>query len=200
MPILGITGGIATGKSTFTRSLLRHLPAEIFDADACARELIETDATIQQSVREVFGPEVFDLHGRPDRSALRARVFANETDRRQLESILHPAIRARWMARRESLATSRGWFCVDLPLLYETAAEALFDRVIVVACAPATQHARLRESRGLSETLAAQILAAQLDLRVKIAKADHLIWNDSTARALDEQAALLGGWLRKNYG
>jgi dephospho-CoA kinase len=200
MPVLGITGGIATGKSTFTRSLLRYLPADLFDADACARELLEENGDIHRQLRESFGPEVFDPRGMPDRLLLRARVFSDERKRHQLEAILHPAIRQRWSGRAEMAKASGDWLCVDIPLLFETASESHFDRVIVVACATATQRARLRESRGLSDELAGQMIEAQLDLESKMTKADHLIWNDSAPANLDRQAALLAGWLRQRYG
>lgn len=200
MPVLGITGGIATGKSTFTRALLRHLPAELFDADACAKELLDTDPAVREKVRQSFGAEVFDAQGQADRAKLRRLVFADETRRKTLEAILHPAIRETWIARAKASAAASGWFCVDIPLLFETAAEPHFDRVIVVACTPATQRARLREARGLTDEVAAGILAAQLDLHLKINRADHLIWNDSTVASLEEQAALLAGWLRQRYG
>jgi dephospho-CoA kinase len=199
MPVLGITGGIATGKSTFARALLQYLPAELFDADLCARELLESDATVRQAVREAFGEDILDAHGDFDRARLRARVFANESERRQLEAILHPAIRRHWTAQAESSTRAGRWLCVDIPLLFETKAESHFDRVIVVACSPGTQRRRLREARGLDDAIAEKIIGAQLDLRVKMEKADHVIWNDSTTASLEGQAALLAGWLRKRH-
>jgi dephospho-CoA kinase len=91
------------------------------------------------------------------------------------------------------------WFFVDIPLLFETHAEAHLSAVVVVACAAATQRARLLGPRQLSPALAEQIIASQLDLETKIKKTDHLIWNDSTTSCLDRQAALLAGWLRDRY-
>ena len=200
MPALAITGGIATGKSTFTRALLRRVPAELFDADQCSHALLAGDAAIQAQVRAAFGPEVFAIDGTPDRAKLRARVFTDESARRRLENILHPAIRARWSALAQAAKTGENWLCADIPLLYETGIEAHFDRVIVVACSSSTQRRRLREARGLSEELAGQMLAAQFDLRLKMSRADHIIWNDSTPANLEGQAALLSHWLRNFYG
>ena len=200
MPVLGITGGIATGKTTLTRALLRRLPAELFDADRCAHELLENDSAVRAAVSGTFGPEIYDAHGKPDRARLRELVFSEELHRKRLEEILHPAIRARWSTLAEQTAKTGGWLCVDIPLLYETGAESRFDRVIVVACAPETQRRRLRENRGLDDETAARIIATQLDLWAKIKKADHVIWNDSTDACLDGQAALLAGWLRQIYG
>jgi dephospho-CoA kinase len=127
-------------------------------------------------------------------------VFSDELQRKQLEDILHPAIRARWLTLAAQILRSGGWLCVDIPLLYETGAEANFDRVIVVACSLRTQVRRLTELRGLDAATAHRIIAAQLDLGTKIKKADHVIWNDSTDACLNGQAELLSGWLQKRYG
>ena len=200
MPVLGVTGGIATGKSSFTSRLLRHLPAEFFDADACARDLLADDAAIRQAVVAAFGAAVCDAAGNPDRPKLRTLVFDDSLKRRQLEDILHPAIRDRWTERAAQLAREGGWFVVDIPLLFETQAEASFDRIIVVACSPATQRRRLAEQRGLSAALAEKIIASQLDLPAKINQAHHVIWNDSTLTCLERQSRHLAGWLRAAGG
>ena len=200
MPALGITGGIATGKSAFTRAFAREMQAEVFDADQCAHELLAGDATVWELVRARFGAEVFHANGTPNRVALRECVFRDETARKDLEAILHPRIRARWLALLEIAQSGKNWVCIDIPLLYETAAEQHFDRVVVVACSANTQRQRLRVDRGLSDDIAARIIAAQLDLREKISRATHLIWNDSTPAGLERQATLLANWLRHRYG
>lgn len=200
MPVLGVTGGIATGKTSFTRALLRHIAAQIFDADKAAHDLLENDSATQDAVRAAFGGGAFGPDGKPDRARLRQMVFADELQRKRLEDILHPAIRARWVALAAQTVRAGGWLCVDIPLLYETGAEENFDRVIVVACSLGTQRRRLQEQRGLDAATAERILAAQLDLGLKIKKADHVIWNDSTQSCLDRQTALLAGWLRQHYG
>lgn len=200
MPAIGITGGIATGKSTFTRALLRLVPAELFDADRCAHELLVSDSEVHSAIRRKFGNEVFSEDGKPARGLLRERVFSDDNARRELEAILHPVIRNRWQTMAENLEGTEKFLCVDLPLLYETEAEAHFDRVIVVACSPETQRHRLRAIRGLSDELADKMLGAQLALPVKMTRCDHLIWNDSSPTALDGQAALLADWLRQRYG
>ena len=195
MPVLGVTGGVATGKSSFTGLLLRHLPAELFDADQAAHDLLAHDATIRQAVAETFGTDACDAGGNPDRAKLRPLVFDDEAKRRQLERILHPAIRARWIARATETGRTGGWFVVDIPLLFETQAEASFDRIIVVACSPRTQRRRLAEPRGLSAGLAEKIITSQLDLATKINHAQHVIWNDSTLDCLERQARHLAGGL-----
>ena len=200
MPALGITGGIATGKSTFTRAFLRELSAESFDADQCAHDLLANDPAVQAAVRAQFGPSVFRSDGKPDRTALRNRVFGDDATRVHLEEILHPIIRERWSALAATAKSGKNWLCFDIPLLYETNIEEHFDRVIVVACSSATQRQRLSAARGLSDELADRIIAAQLDLREKISRCHHLIWNDSTPASLEGQATLLAHWLRQRYG
>lgn len=200
MPALGITGGVATGKSTFAAALLRHLPAELFDADQCARDLLADDAGIREAVRQAFGPEAFDCGGRPDRAWLRQLVFADPSKRLELEHILHPAIRDRWAARAADAVRANRWFFADIPLLFETHAETHLTAVVVVACPAATQHARLIGQRHLSTDIADSIIASQLDLETKTKKADHLIWNDSTSSCLDRQADILARWLRDHHG
>lgn len=200
MPVLGVTGGIATGKSTFVRALIRQIPAQVFDADRAAHELLADDEATHRAIRAAFGTVVLDAEGKPDRARLREIVFSDELQRKRLEDILHPAIRARWVALAENTVRTGGWLCVDIPLLYETGVEANFDRTIVVACSPGTQRRRLQDLRGLDAGMADRMIAAQLDLKIKITKADHLIWNDSTADCLGDQVALLAGWLLKFYG
>ena len=195
MPVLGVTGGVATGKSSFTGRLLRHLPAELFDADQAAHDLLAADPAIRQAVVQTFGAAICDAGGNPDRARLRTLVFDDETKRHQLERILHPAIRARWIARAAELGRAGGWFVVDIPLLFETQAAASFDRIVVVACSPHTQRRRLADHRGLSAGLAEKIITSQLDLATKINQAHHVIWNDSTLDCLERQARLLAGWL-----
>ncbi len=199
MPVVGITGGIATGKTSFVRALLRQLPGLCFDADQTARELLDSDPRVHEMVRQTFGSAVFDEHRRPDRVLLRELVFASEEKRRELEAILHPTIRERWTALADKHHGQESWLLVDIPLLFETEAETHFDHIVVVACSGSIQEARLLEERRLTVDLAHRIVGAQLNLRTKIEKADYVIWNDSTLACLDAQAALLAGWLRQRY-
>jgi dephospho-CoA kinase len=198
VPALGITGGIATGKTTFTAALRRHISAEVFDSDFCARELLANDSEVHEKLRAQFGAEIFDAEKKPDRARLREIVFADEQKRRALEAILHPAIRARWL----SLAAhaEKNWLFVDIPLLFETHAAPHFDRIVVVACSDATQRARLTGGRNLTPEIARQILAAQLPLAEKMQKANHVIWNESPLPALEAQARLFAEYLKQRHG
>ena len=199
MPVIGLTGGIATGKSTFSRCLREHLPAELFDSDQCVHELLAADDAVRDAILAAFGPESIGENGRPDRTKLRALVFADGSQRRKLEAILHPIVRARWTALAEPVRARGAWVLIDIPLLYETGTAEQFDRVIVVACHRDTQLLRLTRERGLAPGVASQIIAAQLDLGDKTKKADHVIWNDSTVPNLDGQSRILAACLRRHF-
>jgi dephospho-CoA kinase len=153
VPAIGITGGVGTGKSTFLCALLKHAPAESFDADRCVHELLAEDAELLAQIRGAFGDHVFAGDGQLDRIALRAVVFADGTARRALEDLIHPTVRARWVPLARAGRGNRLSLYLDIPLLYETGGEKECDRVVVIACAPTTQRTRLRENRGLAPAL-----------------------------------------------
>jgi dephospho-CoA kinase len=197
---IGITGGVATGKSSFVRALLKHLPAELFDADQCVHEMLACDATLHAEIREAFGSGVMTASGSLNRAALREIVFRDEAARRTLEALIHPRVRAVWQPQAVAAMKSREIFLCDIPLLYETHAEAEFDRALVVACSPEVQRQRLRENRSLASELIERIIAAQTDLLAKVARADHVVWNDGSPTALDAQARLFASYLREFYG
>ena len=199
MPILGLTGGIATGKSTFASILQRELGVAFFDSDRCVHRLLAGDPATRDAVRAAFGPGILSPEGWPDRAALRELVFNSPTARRELEGILHPRVRAQWTAIVASARKTDAWQLIDIPLLYETGVQAEFDRVIVVAATHATQARRLVHERKLAPALAEQMIAAQLDIGSKLEKADHVIWNDSTVSNLDGQTRLLAAWLQRRF-
>ncbi len=192
MPAIAITGGIACGKSTFTRVFQQLTDAQTFDADVSARRLLEGNAAVLADVRAAFGAGVFDETGMVVRASLRAVVFADPARRRELEAILHPRVRAEWQGWVESglqNAPEAIWL-VEIPLLYETGAAAFFDPVIVVGCSPATQMLRLTRSRQLAENTARQIIASQWELAEKMRRCHHVIWNDGSEERLRDQAEL----------
>jgi dephospho-CoA kinase len=199
VPVLGLTGGIATGKSTFATLLQRELKLSYFDSDACVHQLLAEDATTRDAVQTAFGGGVLSAGGWPDRAKLREIVFSSKAARLELEAILHPRVRQRWLAVAADARKTDAWQLIDIPLLYETGAQAEFDRVIVVASSHATQIHRLVHERHLASALAEQIIAAQLNICVKIEQADHVIWNDSTVLNLDGQTRILAAWLERRY-
>ena len=200
MPVIGITGGVASGKSSLTARLAWRLAAKVFDADAAARELVENDFEIKRKIAARFGSSILGDAGRVDRSRLRETVFRDAGQRKSLEAILHPLIHARWTGQAEAARRNREWLLVDIPLLFETDAQAECDAVAVVACRPATQRQRIVSQRGLSHEMAEKMIASQTSLASKAARADYVIWNDAPLARLEEQAELLAGYLGKRYG
>lgn len=184
MPILGITGGIASGKSTFSRLLLERVRADVFDADACARELLEKDPVVRCQVREQVHPQAYGPDGTVNRLLLRELIYQDAAKKSRLEAILHPRVRERWS--REASAADR-LFVVDIPLLFETKAESLFDLIVTVACSQTVQLDRLRTQRGLTDKISLKIIAHQAPMSLKISGSHHVVWNDGTLEALTDQ-------------
>ncbi len=192
VPSIGITGGIATGKSSFMKALRVLLPAaHFFDADEMARALTREDERVLAEIRNQFGSEVFYASGQLNRAALRAMVFGAPEKRRALEQILHPRIREHWAGEANKHRSSTSFFIADIPLLYETGGETFCDRVVVVACSEETQMQRLMKRTGMDRVSAGAIIAAQLELAEKMRRADHVVWNNGPEAALAEQARLL---------
>src|ERR1700737_5320711 len=150
MPAIGITGGVATGKSTFSDYLRELLPdAQFFDADKAARFLTDQDPEVKREIGAVFGTDIYSSSGDLNRGQLRAIILESAAKRRALEQILHPRIRRQWSAEAQRHRNSSDFFLADIPLLYETDGETLCDRVVVVACSLEVQLARLRRRRAI---------------------------------------------------
>lgn len=194
MAVIGITGGIGSGKSTFCGFLGELLPAEIFDADSVARAVLANDPAVREAVRRGVCPQAYGEDGLPDREVLRRVVFSDPAARGRLEAIVHPRVRAAWRGKAEEVRRGGGNFLVDIPLLYETGAEGLFDEVVVVGCAPETQLERVG-ARGVGREQVGAILRAQLPTLEKAACADRVVWNDGSLEALRCQALeLVSRW------
>jgi len=200
MPAIGITGGISTGKSTFSACVGGILPgARFFNADQAAHALVELPE-VKQKIRAAFGAGVFSRDGDLNREKLRAIVFGDATKKRALEQILHPRIRRQWRAEAKRYRNSPDFFFADIPLLYETGGETLCDRVVVVACSEKVQLARLAEQKSLKETESEQMIRSQMPLEEKITRADHVVWNDGSRAALMEQARFLAAlWQQESW-
>lgn len=191
---IGLTGGIASGKSTVAR-LFEARGVPVIDTDQIARDVVEPGQPALDAVVSAFGPGVLAPDGRLDRPALRARVFADAEARRQLESILHPAIRAE-LARRSALAGGPYQVWV-IPLLVEGGRIDRVDRVLVVDCPVELQVGRLVARDGGSEAEAKSILAAQASREQRLAVADDVIVNDGAEEALAQQVAALDATYRE---
>jgi dephospho-CoA kinase len=200
MPAIGITGGISTGKSTFVECLRELLPAAtFFDADQAGHALLNRPE-VQNQIRREFGAQVFSAAGNLNRAKVRAIVFADATKKRALERILHPRIRRQWRAEAKRHRNSPKFFFADIPLLYETGGETLCDRVVVVASSYNLQLVRLAERMSLKENQAEQMIRSQMPLEEKIARADHVVWNDGTRARLMEQARFLAAlWQQQSW-
>jgi len=201
MPVIGITGGISTGKSTVCDCLRELLPAaKFFDADQVAHELVELDPGVRKEIVAEFGREIFSRAGRLKRERLRAVVFKNAAKRRALEQILHPRIRRQWSAEAETHRRSPAFFFADIPLLYEAGGETLCDRVVVVACSPSVQLARLLLRKGITRSAAEEMIKSQMPLEEKITRANHVVWNNGERSVLAEQAkALVDLWRQEKW-
>jgi dephospho-CoA kinase len=200
MPSIGITGGVATGKSTVARHLFdllqRVLPVKLFSSDFEARRLTDSDLAVQEEIRRAFGVQVFDPEGNLARDRLRDLVFHDDVARKVLESILHPRIREAWISR----TGGDGLLLAEIPLLYETGAESYIDRVIVTACSRASQVERIVVERRLSKDLAEQIIEAQMDLEEKIRRGDWVVWTDCPPGIAAQQVNLISQEIIERYG
>lgn len=192
MPAIGITGGIATGKTTFCECLRKICPeAKFFNADAAAKELVDLNDEVKQELVAEFGPKTYFPGGALDRERMRAVVFHDAAKKLALEKILHPRIREQWKAEAEKYRKSLDLFFADIPLLYETGGETLCDRVVVVACSREIEILRLLERGRIDRLIAGQIIDSQMPLQEKIDRADHVVWNNGDRAVLAEQAGAL---------
>jgi dephospho-CoA kinase len=200
MSAVGITGGIATGKSTVAtalhQSLSVHLRVERFSADFEARRLTDSDLHVQEEIKSVFGAQLFDSDRRLRRERLRELVFQDPSARKILESILHPRIRSAWLKR----INTGTLLLAEIPLLFETKAEKHLDSVVVTACSRSVQLNRLIEVRGLASDLAESMIAAQMPLDEKIKRGDRLIWTDCPPKITNAQIDRLSTELLERYG
>jgi dephospho-CoA kinase len=201
MAVIGITGGISTGKSTFCRCLREIVPnAKFFDADHAAHQLVDLDPEVKKEIRGEFGRAIFSADQELNRERLRHIVFNEAAKRRALEQILHPRIRRQWRAEAETHRNSPDFFFADIPLLYETGGERLCDRVVVVACSSKTQVRRLMERKSLERSAAEQMINSQMSLDEKIRRADHVVWNNDVGTVLADQArSLVALWQKQSW-
>ena len=191
MPVIGISGGISTGKTTFCECLREVLPtAKFFNADEATHVLLAL-SDVKREIRAEFGSHVFSRDGDLNRTRLRAIVFADPTKKRALERILHPRIRRQWRTEAKGHRNSPKFFFADIPLLYETGGETLCDRVVVVACSQKLQLARLRKRMSVRSAEAKQMINSQMPLNEKIRRADHVVWNNGDRTSLMEPARFL---------
>jgi dephospho-CoA kinase len=183
---VGLTGGIATGKS-FCLGRFARLGVPVIDADVISREVVTPGSPALEVIRSRFGSPVIAADGSLDRAAMASLVFSDRAARADLEAIIHPEVYRRindWFANQPS---GTRFAIADIPLLFETGHEHDFDAVIVCACEPFEQLRRLIERDRLSEEAARARLAAQWPIGEKIQRADYVIRTDGTFQATDAQ-------------
>jgi dephospho-CoA kinase len=198
--LIGLTGGIASGKSTFAAAL-RDRGAPVVDADALARAAVAPGSPALAEIARAFGPGVLAPDGSLDRRRMGALVFADEAARRRLEAITHPAVRravAEETARLSALGHDLAFY--DVPLLFEVGLEATVDAVVVVWAPPDVQRARLAARDGLGPAEAEARLSAQLPVDEKAARADFVVENVGAAADLGPKADRLLADLRAGLG
>lgn len=187
MKVIGLTGGIATGKST-AATILRELGASIVDADELAREIVRPGQGAWREIVNAFGSRILRADKTIDREKLRRTIFQDEQARRRLESITHPRIRALAKQKIKKLAAEGAQIIIyDVPLLFENQVHHWLRPVILIACDSAIQKRRLQQRDGLSEREIEQHLSAQMPLGEKRKLADFVIENDGDLRELKRQ-------------
>jgi dephospho-CoA kinase len=186
MLLVGLTGGIGTGKSTVAR-MLEKRGAVVFDADALARQAVAPGTPGFDEVVERFGPNVLAPGGGLDREALASIVFADQAARRDLEGIVHPEVRRMFAEGCEEYRDSDRVVVFSAPLLVETGMHTAFDLLIVVSAPVATQIERLMRDRGMPERDVQARIDAQLPLEAKEEVADVIVHNEGTLEDLEAQ-------------
>lgn len=180
--VVGITGGVATGKSVVTQ-LLKARGCIVFSADEAGRAVIVAQGPVLKALVTTFGQEILQPDGTLNRAALGRRVFADPEARRQVNGIVHPAILCLLRAQIDSACEDIGAhipIVVEVPLLFETNLADWFERIVAVTASETTQIARLRARNALTEPEARARLASQWPTAAKAARADYVILNEGS--------------------
>ena len=186
MLLVGLTGGIGSGKSTVAR-MLEKRGAIVFDADVLARQAVAPGTPGFEKVVERFGPNVLAPGGGLDREALASIIFADPAARRDLEGIVHPEVRRMFAEGCQEYRDSDRVVVFSAPLLVETGMHTAFDLLIVVSAPVATQIERLMRDRAMPERAVQARIDAQLPLEAKAEVADVLVDNEGTLEDLEAQ-------------
>lgn len=185
---IGLTGGIASGKSTVAEHFIA-LGVPLIDADQVARDVVAPGSEGLAAVIAHFGENFLDAEGGLDRRKLRERVFADKDERKTLEAMLHPRIRQALADWRAGLTAPYG--ILMAPIMTEAGFDALVDRILVVDVSRDTQIARLIQRDDIDATLAEQMLAAQADRATRLTRADDVIDNSGAPEQLTAQVKAL---------
>ena len=196
--IVGLTGGIGSGKSTVARAF-GSLGIGWVDADDVAREVVMPGEPALAAIREHFGNDVLHADGTLNRAALRSIVFDNPTERKWLESVTHPRVRERILVHLERLQRQSPYVLLVSPLLFESGQDKLVDRTVVVDVPVELQLSRTRARYDVSEAQVHAILAAQLPREERLTKANDVIDNSGDHASMMQQVTQLDQHYRNKY-
>ncbi len=191
--IIGLTGGVATGK-TEALKLFRRRRFSVLSADVLSHACLRRGHPVYRAILKRWGKTVLRDNGEIDRSKLAAIVFANPQERHCLEGWIHPWVKK---AMRSFIHKQRGPVVLEIPLLFEAGWAPWMDAIVVVTSSRAQQMARLQRSRGLSRRQAVARLKAQWPMSRKIQNADYVLRNTTTRQALQQQIKKLAMVFRK---
>lgn len=193
--IIGLTGGIASGKSTVS-AFLQDKGYTIIDADLAARMVVEVGQPAYLAIVEAFGKGILQENGQIDRAGLGAIIFNDRTKRNLLNGIVHPAVRSMMLSHKgEAIENGKQTVIMDIPLLFESDLTWMVDRTIVVTVEEDVQLSRLMKRNELTEEEAASRISSQLPLREKAEKADAVIDNNGSVEdTLKQVEELLAAW------
>ena len=177
--IIGLTGSIASGKSTIA-DMIRNMGLPIVDADLVARQVVEVGSPTLAEIVEEFGQDILLSTGEMDRAKVGAIIFNDEQKRLKLNSIIHPAIQVEMIRQRDAYVAEGKHVVMDIPLLFESKLQHLVDKILVVTVSPDVQLQRLMTRNNLSKEEAEARIASQLPLKEKEEGADAIIYNNGT--------------------
>lgn len=185
--IIGLTGSIASGKSTVSEMLMKK-GYPIVDADLIARKVVEPGTKVMQEIESVFGVSVLHEDGSLNREKLGEAIFTNEEKRNQLNEIMHPAIRREMLRQRDAhIEAGEKVVIMDIPLLFESKLQSYVEKILVVTVSKDVQKIRLMKRNHFTEQEAIDRIASQLPLEIKEAGADAVINNDGTLEQTEKQ-------------
>lgn len=196
--IIGLTGSIASGKSTVS-AMLKKRGFPIVDADEIARLVVEPGSPVLMEISRLFGQEFLREDGSLNREKLGERIFGNEEERLKLNSIIHPAIRKEMLKQKEQwISSGSNTVILDIPLLFESKLQSFVDKIIVVSTTPEIQKDRLMSRNVLSEEEADARISSQLPLKEKEQGADAVLYNNGTIEHTESQLdGILSVWNAK---
>ncbi len=198
--VVGLTGGIGSGKSTVAR-VFAEAGVPVVDADVIAREVVEPGTEGLEAVLVAFGRDLLGSDGRLDRAKLGERVFSDPAARKRLEAILHPRIAAASMARFAELAREGHPYAIyEAALLVENGSYEMLSALVVVSASEATQVSRVRARDGIDEDAARARIAAQLPLAEKVRVADYVIENEGSLEETRQRTLAVHRALLERFG